>query len=76
MNKLATLVGATIIAALPLVAQAGSDPNCPDYTGDGRVNTMDILFVIDNYQQPKGDGTFYAVTDLLTAIQHYGESCS
>jgi hypothetical protein len=76
MSKLAALLAAGIIAAIPFIAQAGSDANCPDFTGDGRVTTMDLLFVIDNYQQPKGNGTFYAVTDLLAAVQHYGEFCS
>lgn len=76
MNKLAALLAAAAIAALPIVANAGSDPNCADYTGDGRVGIMDVLFVLDHYQEPKGDGTVYAVTDLLKAVQQYGTTCS
>jgi hypothetical protein len=76
MNKLAALLAAAAIAALPIVANAGAAPACADYTGDGKVSIADILFVVDHYQEPKGDGTVYAVADLLTAVQHYGESCS
>lgn len=76
MNKLAALLAAGVIAALPIVANAGGGPPCPDFTGDGMVSIADILFVVDHYQEPKGDGTFYAVADLLAAVQYYRTSCS
>lgn len=52
MNKLAALLAAAAIAALPIVANAGGGPPCPDFTGDGTVTITDILFVVDHYQQP------------------------
>ena len=76
MNKLAAAIAALALAALPLVANAGADPDCPDYTGDSMVTTADILYVVDRYQEPKGDGTVFSIVELLQTIQHYGESCA
>jgi hypothetical protein len=75
MIKLPAALAALAIAALPLVTHAGA-ASCPDYTGDGRVTTADILYVIDNYQGPKEGGGVFSVIDLLETVQHYGEACA
>jgi hypothetical protein len=56
------------------MAGAGAVP-CADFTGDGVVSTMDILYVLDHYQEPRGDGGYYSTADILAAVQQYGQSC-
>lgn len=75
MKTIGALLTAGLLAALPLIANAGA-PACPDYNGDGAVTVGDILYAVDHYFEDKGDGSVFTVIDVLTAVQHYGESCA
>jgi hypothetical protein len=75
VKKLAVLFAGFVFVALPLVATAGS-PSCPDYTGDGLVTTSDVLFTVDHYYAAKGDGSVFTVADIISTLEHYGQTCS
>lgn len=76
MNKIVAAAAALFIAALPVVASAGADPDCPDYTGDGYVSIGDVLYVVDNYRTPKDGGGSYSIADILATVGRYGDTCA
>lgn len=74
------VIAGGLLAASPLVASAHNGWACPDFDGDGRVTTSDILYAVDKYRthDPQadvdGDG-LVTVLEILEVVEHQRESC-